>query len=113
MEIVSGYCDLCRAKEREMYGEVLSEYGQRHYEACNKGACTHPVFYVFNKIVKEPPIAYTVPVIKNMITSSELECNNIEEWYEEFEIVFADMDDEANANANARNNRRTRRRRQR
>ena len=87
MEIVSGYCQLCRTAETEMYGEVINEWGQRHYEACKESGCKHPVLYAIDKTEKEV-YKFDICDINDMITSSDYECSNIEEWYEEFESVF-------------------------
>jgi hypothetical protein len=43
--LTAGYCDLCREKERELYGEVLSSPDARHERACTEAGCGHPVFY--------------------------------------------------------------------
>tara|TARA_R110001632_G_scaffold21606_6_gene62931 strand:+ start:1489 stop:1758 length:270 start_codon:yes stop_codon:yes gene_type:complete len=87
MEIVSGYCQICRSTEVEMYGEVISEWNKRHYEACKEGGCKHPVLYVFDKD-EQDVYKWGVSDIQEMITSPDYDCNNIEEWYEEFESVF-------------------------
>ena len=87
MEIVSGYCKLCRVAETEMYGEVLSDWGKRHYEACKEGGCKHPVLYVIDK-TNEDMWCFDVDDINELITCDEWNCSNIEEWYEEFEEVF-------------------------
>lgn len=42
---VAGYCDLCRAKEMELYGTVLSTVGKRHERACREAGCRHPALY--------------------------------------------------------------------
>lgn len=42
---MSGYCSLCRAKEIELYGTVLSKAGPRHNRACREAGCRHPYSY--------------------------------------------------------------------
>jgi hypothetical protein len=90
MEIISGYCKLCRSTETEMYGSVLNEWKERHYESCKESGCKHPVFYLIDKTEKEV-LKWSVSDINDMITSDEFECNNVKEWYEEFESEFLQM----------------------
>jgi hypothetical protein len=49
MSRAAGYCDLCRAKEIELYGTVLSNAGPRHVRACREAGCWHPAVYVFRE----------------------------------------------------------------
>tara|TARA_R100000951_G_scaffold114050_1_gene117438 strand:- start:67 stop:339 length:273 start_codon:yes stop_codon:yes gene_type:complete len=87
MEIVSGYCQLCRDSETQMYGEVINEWSERHYQACKRGRCKHPIVYVIDKTEKQV-FNWKVSEIDDMITSSDFECSNIEEWYEELKYTF-------------------------
>ena len=43
-----GYCALCRAKEIEVYGTVLSVADDRHDRACEDAGCRHPAYYTFS-----------------------------------------------------------------
>jgi hypothetical protein len=45
--LVPGYCALCRAKEIELYGTVLSGAGPKHTKACKDACCLHPAHYDF------------------------------------------------------------------
>jgi hypothetical protein len=46
---VKGYCALCRAKEIELYGNVLGTTGKRHERACREAGCRHPAVYVWGR----------------------------------------------------------------
>lgn len=42
----SGYCQLCRQKEIELYGMVLDSGDYRHLKACEAAGCCHPPYYI-------------------------------------------------------------------
>jgi hypothetical protein len=39
----AGYCKLCREKEIELYGTLVT--GKRHTKACLAAGCGHPFWY--------------------------------------------------------------------
>jgi hypothetical protein len=39
-------CDLCRAKEAELFGAVLDAEDERHARACEQAECCHTPYYV-------------------------------------------------------------------
>jgi hypothetical protein len=43
---VLGYCNLCRAKEVELFGTVVD--GERHRQAVKEAGCGHPAEYHWN-----------------------------------------------------------------
>jgi hypothetical protein len=43
----NGYCDRCRTKEIEMYGNVVA--GAKHIAAVKAAGCGHPAFYLFDR----------------------------------------------------------------
>lgn len=51
-ERLAGYCDLCRAKEIELFGTVLNTVGLRHKRACREAGCGHPTDYDFNTAMR-------------------------------------------------------------
>ena len=46
---IPGYCARCRAKEMELFGDVLNVADDRHIEACREAGCGHPPFYASEK----------------------------------------------------------------
>ncbi len=52
MRRIAGYCALCRAKEMELYGTVLSTVGPRHRRACQEAGCGHPADYDFGTAMR-------------------------------------------------------------
>jgi hypothetical protein len=42
---VAGYCKLCREKELELYGDIISQAGPRHTAAVREAGCRHPADY--------------------------------------------------------------------
>jgi hypothetical protein len=42
MNKVACYCLLCRTKEIELYGTILSTVGPRHERAVREAGCKHP-----------------------------------------------------------------------
>ena len=56
--VYSGYCDLCRATERELFGYVIDDPtgrdAERHITACRLAGCFHTPIYYSEKEIDEP-----------------------------------------------------------
>ena len=67
MEIVVGYCSLCRSYERDNYSMVINEVNEKHFTACKESKCSHPVFYIAD--LKSNTIsAFPVETIEKIFT---------------------------------------------
>jgi hypothetical protein len=52
---VTGYCELCRRKEVELFGSVLNTAGPRHARACREAGCRHPPWYNMEREPQNQP----------------------------------------------------------